>query len=316
MAISIVADRSQVNKGGTIQFTATASGIGALRYQWKKRGIDNLPDKVIGDHTRVLKIPDIDKSDEGQYYCIVTNMWNRSVESNHINLTIYGTYVSQFVYCMIVVTGPPIITTHPRSQLITSNMSIVLDCDAASGEELITFKWENSSSHGGQWMTISESNGRKLVVENLKESEWFRCMASNGAGETRSNIAIINVLSEYSYKNIGSYCYYIFKGIITQPQNKILELNSTISFRCTASISSNVIFSWTHNGTSINGSSTTGDASILKITSVKESDAGSYVCTVRSGSLSVMSSTATLAAIGMVHSYVCQITKYQYVRCA
>ena len=93
---------------------------------------------------------------------------------------------------------------------------------------------------------------------------------------------------------------YVFKEIITQPQNKILELNSTISFRCTASISSNVIFSWTHNGTSISGSSTTGDTSILTITSVRESDAGSYVCTMRSGSLSVMSNAAILAAVGMV----------------
>ena len=198
MAINIVADHSLVNKGGTVQFTATASGIGTLRYQWKKRGVDKLPDKVIGDNTQILKIPDIDKSDEGQYYCIVTNMWNRSVESNHINLIIYGTYVGQFVYCMIVVTGPPIITAHPRSQLMTSNMSIILDCDAESGKKLITFKWENSNSYGGQWMTISNSNSRKLVVKNLKESEWFRCVASNGAGEARSNIAIINVLSEYN----------------------------------------------------------------------------------------------------------------------
>ena len=58
-------------------------------------------------------------------------------------------------------------------------------------------------------------------------------------------------------------------------------------------------FSWTHNGTSISGSSTTGGTSILKITSVRHSDAGSYVCTVRSGSLSVMSNAANLGPTGM-----------------
>ena len=93
MAISIVTDHSLVNNGGTVQFTATASGIGILRYQWKKRGVDKLPNKVIGDDTLVLRIPDIDGSDEGQYYCVVTNMWNKSVESNQINLTIYGMYI-------------------------------------------------------------------------------------------------------------------------------------------------------------------------------------------------------------------------------
>ena len=69
--------------------------------------------------------------------------------------------------------------------------------------------------------------------------------------------------------------------------------------RCTSSLSSDVTFSWTHNGTSISGSSTTGDTSILTITSVRDSDAGSYVCTVTSGSLSVMSNTATLTVYGM-----------------
>ena len=68
---------------------------------------------------------------------------------------------------------------------------------------------------------------------------------------------------------------------------------------CTSSISSNVTFSWTHNGVSISGSSTTGDTSILTITSVKNSDAGSYVCTVKSGSVLVMSNTATLTVYGM-----------------
>ena len=92
---------------------------------------------------------------------------------------------------------------------------------------------------------------------------------------------------------------FILKEIITHPQNKILELNSTIRFRCTASISTSVLFSWTHNGRSISGSSTTGDTSILTITSVRHTDAGSYVCTVRSGSLLIISNAAILAPIGM-----------------
>ena len=93
----------------------------------------------------------------------------------------------------------------------------------------------------------------------------------------------------------------IFKEIITHPQDKVLEINSTIRFTCTSSVSSNVTFSWTHNGRSINRlSSTTGDTSILTITSVRDNDAGSYVCTVTSGSLSVMSNTAKLAPVGMM----------------
>ena len=69
-------------------------------------------------------------------------------------------------------------------------------------------------------------------------------------------------------------------------------------------------FSWTHNGTSISASSTTGDTSILTITRVKHSVAGSYVCTVSSGSLSVMSNAATLTVYGMcvIHFLNCVYT--------
>ena len=94
--------------------------------------------------------------------------------------------------------------------------------------------------------------------------------------------------------------------IITHPQDKILELNSTISFRCRASISSNITFSWTHNGEYVSQSllTTVGDTSILTITNVAHDDIGSYVCTVSSGSLSAQSNAATLASIGMMYLYV------------
>ena len=104
----------------------------------------------------------------------------------------------------------------------------------------------------------------------------------------------------------------IATGIISHPQDKMVPINSSVNLMCMASLSSNVIFSWTHNGRPINGSSTTGDTSILTFTSVRESDAGSYVCTVRSGSLSVMSNVATLTVYGkIVYVRVCQsVTNY------
>ena len=93
--------------------------------------------------------------------------------------------------------------------------------------------------------------------------------------------------------------HYNLTEIISHPQAKVIAVNSTVSLTCTSSLSSNVTFSWTHNGRSISGSSTTGDTSILTITSVRNSDVGSYLCTVRSGSVSVMSNTAILTIFGM-----------------
>ena len=85
------------------------------------------------------------------------------------------------------------------------------------------------------------------------------------------------------------------KGIIVHPEDNLVPIYSTVNLMCIATLSSNVIFSWTHNGISI---STTGDTGILAITNVRHSDAGSYVCTVSSGSVSVMSNPATLTVYG------------------
>ena len=90
LAIRVLSKHTLINKGGTVQFIANASGVGIVMYQWRKRGVDKLPNKVSGEDTLVLTIPNIDKSDEGQYYCIVSNMWNRSMKSNHVDLNIYG----------------------------------------------------------------------------------------------------------------------------------------------------------------------------------------------------------------------------------
>ena len=92
LVITISPNNLMIGSKTTAQFTATASGINMnnFRYQWRKRGSNSLPDKVSGVKGRVLIIPDCNKSDEGEYFCIVTNEWNRSVESDNTILSIFG----------------------------------------------------------------------------------------------------------------------------------------------------------------------------------------------------------------------------------
>ena len=83
-----------IGKGKTAEFTAVATGISRSEnkfiYQWRKRGGNNLPDKVSGVQETVLTIPNVTESDEGLYYCTVTNEWGRSMESNDVILSIFG----------------------------------------------------------------------------------------------------------------------------------------------------------------------------------------------------------------------------------
>ena len=102
----VLPSKLEIGKGGTARFTATASGIKTnndiFRYHWLKRGSNNLPDKVLDVNGTVLKIPNVTESDEGLYYCTVTNEWDRSLGSNDVNVTVYGMYVRQYrQQCMV-----------------------------------------------------------------------------------------------------------------------------------------------------------------------------------------------------------------------
>ena len=68
-----------IGKGTDAEFAAMVTGISTnesnFMYRWRKRDSDSLPDKVLGVNEEVLIIPE---SDEGQYYCNVTNEWGTS----------------------------------------------------------------------------------------------------------------------------------------------------------------------------------------------------------------------------------------------
>jgi len=83
------------SEGETAQFTATAKGVRKINfiYEWKKRGRNRLPNKVTGINGPVLTVPNLVNSDEGSYYCTVTNEWNSSVKSNDVVLAVEGTYL-------------------------------------------------------------------------------------------------------------------------------------------------------------------------------------------------------------------------------
>ena len=94
--------------------------------------------------------------------------------------------------------------------------------------------------------------------------------------------------------------------IITHPRSKQLLIDSNLTLTCTSSLSPDVIHLWTHNGTTIKSQLLlNGDTSRLTLSNVRYSNGGSYVCIVRSGSLSVTSNTATITIYGKL--------KYNYV---
>ena len=100
LAIIVIPSNSLIGKGTNAYFTAVATGKSTAEnnfiYQWMKKD-SVLSNKVSGVNGSVLTIPNVLESDEGQYYCIVTNEWDRSVESNHVTLAVFGKLYSMQV---------------------------------------------------------------------------------------------------------------------------------------------------------------------------------------------------------------------------
>jgi len=107
-----------------------------------------------------------------------------------------------------VFTGPPTIKIHPTNQLITTGMNVTLKCEGMGGGS-ITYQWEISNINEEEWMNISNSNSKRLVVMNLKQSQQYRCVVFNEAGSTKSNVAAVAVLSELCINNHLLFSYSI-----------------------------------------------------------------------------------------------------------
>ena len=93
LTTKILHEKVDIGKGKTASLTVMATGISTkennFKYQWK-RNDTSFPDKVSNINESMLIIPNVSESDAGQYYCIVTNEWDRSVDSEYVTLTVYG----------------------------------------------------------------------------------------------------------------------------------------------------------------------------------------------------------------------------------
>ena len=71
-----------------VTFTATATGLGCLSYQWTKDGVimtdDTLPN-CTGIHTTILHISCLSAQHDGYYACIVSN-GERQLASDPVQL--------------------------------------------------------------------------------------------------------------------------------------------------------------------------------------------------------------------------------------
>src|SRR3981081_1807041 len=154
LSITMQPAGQSVTAGQTATFDATAAGLGALTYQWKKNGV------AIGGATfSTYTTPVTASSDNGTMFSVAVSDSTSTVTSNPAALTVTTVPVA------------PTITIHPGSQTIAAGQPAVFTV-SATGTAPLLYQWKkngaaisgaNSLTYGIPG-TLASDNGTSFSV--------------------------------------------------------------------------------------------------------------------------------------------------------
>ena len=165
--------------GVTAQFTVSASGEGALAYQWQKDGAD-LSDAghYTGATAATLTVSDVDANDTGDYRCLVTA----------------GCGTALSVPASLTLKSATTVTQSPVGQTIGCGGTVEFVV-AAYGAEPVTYRWQKDGldlTDGGRYAGTGTS---ALTVSTATPGEAgdYRCVVTGACGEAVSDVATLVV---------------------------------------------------------------------------------------------------------------------------
>ncbi|XP_062401755.1 neural cell adhesion molecule L1-like protein isoform X2 [Sardina pilchardus] len=167
-------------KGEELLLECIAAGFPTPKVEWFKVG-HGLPDRAIVDnHGKVLRIPEVQQEDDGQYKCKAKNSHGDASHSFHV-----------------LVEEPPQWVVKPESQLKEIGSNVLIKC-SATGNPKPTVSW----SVNGRPLKDVPSVNRKVFEDKIilqgagaSDSAVYQCEASNKHGVilANANIMIMNL---------------------------------------------------------------------------------------------------------------------------
>ena len=163
--------------GGTVNFTASATGSSPLSYQWQMNGANVANNgRITGATTSSLTISGILSSDAGNYLLVVTNL--------------VGTTDS--APAALTVNGPPVITAQPSSQGVLAGANVSFNV-GATGTQPLNYRWSLNGSPLSDGGNISGSATATLSLTNVQTNNAgnYSVTVTNVAGSTNSTSALL-----------------------------------------------------------------------------------------------------------------------------
>ena len=126
--------------------------------------------------------------------------WTRNIQLSNEFLFVkrygcpaVGMHVDDFIALAVAaepkLSWPPVFTKFPQSTTIKSGESATFTIEVSIGELPTTYQWQTSVD-GKTWLNI---DGQTTQTVTVKDSGWYRCVATNDSGSTSTDGAILTI---------------------------------------------------------------------------------------------------------------------------
>ena len=257
LVITVQPQSQTHNAGDTVTLLVTATSPSPMGYQWQKNGT-NLVDggNISGSTTSTLDITTIADSDAATYCVVVTNATGSVTSSN----------------ALLVVITPPTITAQPPSMLVLRGTNLIFRVSVSGPAAFLRYQWR----FNGTYLLNATSATYAIPSVGTNNAGYYSVVITNVAGSVTSLNASLTV--------------------VTTLESQTNNAGSTATLTATAFSPDPLNYQWQKNGTNlVDGGNISGaTTSTLTITSISDSDAGSYREVVTNAYGSVTSSNAVL----------------------
>jgi gliding motility-associated-like protein len=249
-------------EGDNIQFMVSAIGVEPLIYQWKKNNVN-----IAGANNSTLTINGIVPGDAGAYTCLVSGASCGQATSNPASLTV----------------NPKIsIAVQPVHTTVCEGNVAIISLNATGSN--VSYRWKYNNAYMSDNVRITGTNTNELKIASATNADEgiYKCEI-NSACDTRESNSVILTVNDSPI-------------ISVQPVNQTVVQGSGAFFNISAD---GIItgYQWLKNGLNlIDGVNISGsNTSVLALSNITGSDAGSYSCNITGTCGTVISGIGILA---------------------
>lgn len=203
----------QICPGGSVTFSASATGAGSLGYQWRKDG-----NNIVGAYGSSFTINNISAADAGSYDVVVTGSCNQDTSAA----------------AALILSNITTVTTQPVAQVVCAGSNVTFTA-AGSGSGTLSYQWRKSG------VNISGATSSTYTITGVTTSNTgiYDVVITGDCGSATSAVAGLTV-------NPGT-------TITAQPVAQSVCIGSSVTLSVDAIGTGTLSYQWRKAGVDISG---------------------------------------------------------------